>query len=274
MSSFGQQFFQRHGLAMLIGTLVMGLLGVIGVETQWGSNMRPAAVLVVGQAAKGGETSLLPAFALPPIDTGFKETVDRPLFVPSRRPVPVVSGVAPPVMKKGQFRLAGTIMNRELPYAFLVEIATGKGARVAKGAEILSTGISVSEVGAARVVLKQGEETEELSLRTASSPPVPTPLPGVPGVGPTGVPQVPPPVGVVVSVIPTANAVSPVPRGGQPTNVVPPPSAPTVLQPGASALPGFVQGPRTAAPGATPENPIDSDVGSPRRRRAPNVPQQ
>ena len=266
MRSSALHFFRRHGLAVLIGAVVVALFGVLGVETPWGSALRPATVLAVGQVAKGAETSLLPAFGLPAMDTGFTETVDRPLFSASRRPVPVASSGGQPSMKKGQFRLAGTVINRDIPFVFLVEIATGKGMRVAKGADIMSTGISVAEVDAVRVVLKQGEETEELSLRTASSPVAPTPLPGPPGAVPAAAMQRPPPAGVVVGAVPTFNASAPVARGG-------PPVAAIVTQPGSSALPGFVQSPEAGAPNAAPVNPSETATGNQRRRRVQNVPQ-
>ena len=258
-ASFGQMF-QRHGL-------VLGLLCVIGIETQWGSSLRPPLILMSGQAVKGGDTSLLPALVLPAIDAGFKESLDRPLFVPSRRPVPVVIGASQPVMKKGQFRLAGTVINKDLPYAFLVEIATGKGMRVGKGADIMSTGISVAEIDASRVVLKQGDEREELSLRTATSPPPRSAaLSGSPGASPTGATQLPPPAGVVVSGVPTFPA-NPPPARASPSGVPAP-------QVGSSALPGFVQSPETAPPNATPASTVEPAVVTPRRRRFPNVPQQ
>ena len=269
MSTLTQQFLHRHGLASLIGVLVLGLLGIIGVETQWGSSMRPATVLVAGQAAKSGETSLLPEFGLPAIDAGFKASIDRPLFVPTRRPVPVVIGAVQPVMKKGQFRLAGTVINKDLPYVFLVEVATGKGMRVAKGADIMASGISVAEVNAASVVLKQGEETEELSLRTAASPPRPAALPGSPGVAPAGTMQRPPPAGVVVSGVPTSAASPPLAPAGVPLSSVAVGAAATTPQPGMSVLPGFVQS-REAAPAS----PTESTVGTQRRRRSSSVPQQ
>ena len=269
MSKLVPQLLRRHGLALLIGALVLALLGVIGLETRWGSNMRPATVLIAGQGAKSGDTSLLPEFGLPAIDAGFKETVDRPLFVPSRRPVPVVIGAVQPVMKKGQFRLAGTVINKDLPYVFLVEVATGKGIRVAKGADIMTTGISVAEVDGARVVLKQGDETEELSLRTASSPPRPAALPGSPEAAPPGALQRPPPAGVVVSGVPTSPASPPVARAGVPVSSVSVGAPANVPQAGSSVLPGFVQSPE-AAPGS----PTESAVGTQRRRRASSVPQQ
>lgn len=274
MSVTWQQWLQRHGLTAVIGGLVIGLLGVVGFETQWGNSLRPSPVVVVGQAAKGSDTSLLPAFALPAADVAFNQTVERPLFVPTRRPTPIVAGVVQPAMKKGQFKLAGTVLNQDLPFAFLVEVSTGKGMRVAKGAEIISTGISVASIDAMRVVLKQGEETEELTLRTAASPPAPiAPPPGAPVAGVPGAAQRPPPAGVVVGAIPTmpgaaaapAAPVLPIAGGGV---------AATGPRAGSSVMPGWVQPPTDTAQTAAPATPPDATVGTQRRRRFPNVPQQ
>ena len=263
MSTMPQQWLQRHGLSALIGGLAVGLLGVIGYETQWGSSLRPVPAIAVVQAAKGSDTSLLPAFELPPVDVAFKETAEHPLFLPLRRPVPLVTGAAQPLMKKGQFRLAGTVVNQEMPYAFLVEISTGKGLRVARGSEIVSTGISVSVVDAARVVLKQGDETEELSLRTSSSPPAPiVAAPGMPGAQIPGVAQRPPPSGVVVGGIPTMPGVA--------ANVPVPAAAPG---PGMAVPPGFVQAAPGTATNPAQVNPADAAAAQ-RRRRFPTAPQQ
>lgn len=266
-----QRWLQRHGLTTLIGVLVVTLIGVIGVETHWGTSLRPAPVLALGQAAKAGDSSVLPAFSLPPLESGFKESLDRPLFISTRRPVPVTVGAVQPTMKKGQFRLAGTILNNDLPYAFLVEIATGKGMRVARGTEIVSTGISVASIDAVRVVLKQGDETEELTLRTASSPPAPPP--GFLGAVIPGAAQ-PVPLGVVVGGVPAFPGNFPGNRGGIPAPPVAGGVVPTAPQPGSSALPGFVQSPAAPVPNVLPVNPADTAVGTQRRRRFPNVPQQ
>ena len=274
MSVTWQQRLQRYGLTSVIVALVVGLLVVVGFETQWGSSLRPSPVVAVGQAVKGTDTSLLPVFALPAAEVAFNQTVERPLFVPTRRPTPVVAGAVQPMMKKGQFKLAGTVLNQDLPFAFLVEVSTGKGMRVAKGAEIISTGISVASIDAMRVVLKQGDETEELTLRTAASPPAPiAPPPGAPVAGLPGALQRPPPAGVVVSAVPTVPGVAaapiapgaPVTGGG---------IAATGPRPGSSVLPGWVQPPTDAAQTAAPATPADATVGTQRRRRFPNVPQQ
>ena len=261
MNAMPQQWLRRHGLTALIGGLVIGLLGVIGYETRWGSSLRPLPSIAVAQAAKGNDTSLLPAFGLPPVDVAFTQTAERPLFLPLRRPVPLLNGTVQPLMKKGQFRLAGTVVNQEMPYAFLVEISTGKGMRVARGSEIVSTGITVSVVDGVRVVLKQGDETEELSLRTASSPPVHAPA--TPGAPVSGAAQKPPPSGVVVGGIPTAPAVAKV--------TLVPGSAPL---PGMSVMPGWVQSPPGTAATPAQANPADTGVANQRRRRFPTAPQQ
>lgn len=265
-----QRLFQRHGLTILISALVVGSLGVIGYETQWGTNLRPLSASAVGQGAKSGDTSLLPAFGLPTMDSGFRQTLDRPLFLPTRRPVPVVIGATAPSMKKGQFRLAGTVVNQVLPYAFLVEISTGKGTRVAKGADVMSTGITLLAVDAARVVLKQGDETEELTLRTASSPAAP---PGPLGIGQPGAAQPPPPSGVVVSGVPGPPAGFPASQGVATVMSIPGGLGATVPLPGSSALPGFVQSSPGPVPNAAPTNPAENAARNP-RRRSPNVPQQ
>ena len=270
MKSSPHQLLQRHGLTILIGALVVGSLGVIGYETQWGTNLRPLSASAVGQVAKSGDTSLLPAFGLPTMDSGFRQTLDRPLFLPTRRPVPVVIGATAPSMKKGQFRLAGTVVNQILPYAFLVEISTGKGMRVAKGADVLSTGITLLSVDGTRVVLKQGDETEELTLRTASSPAA---APGPLGVVQPGTAQPPPPSGVVVSGVPGPPAVFPASQGVATVTSIPGGLGATAPLPGSSALPGFVQSSPGPVPNAAPTIPAENAARNP-RRRSPNVPQQ
>ncbi len=273
MNSSTQRWFQQNGLTAMIILLALGALAAIGFETRWGTSLRPDPEVLVGKVNKSDDTSLLPAFALPAIDVGFKETLDRPLFLPTRRPFPVVTGAVQPTMKKGQYRLAGTVVNQEVPIAFLVEIATGKSLRVVMGAEIVGSGISVSAIDAARVVLKQGDESEELTLRTAASPPPQALPPGVPGAVAPAPAQRPPPTGVVVSGVPTFNAPGPAPRQIPPPGAVPPVN-PNLVQPGSSALPGFVQSPPEAAPNAAPVAQPEAALGDQRRRRIQNAPKQ
>ena len=43
MSQISQQLRERYGLTALIAVLVIALLGLIGVETQWGQGLGPAS---------------------------------------------------------------------------------------------------------------------------------------------------------------------------------------------------------------------------------------
>ncbi|MEP7154188.1 MAG: hypothetical protein ABI905_00340 [Betaproteobacteria bacterium] len=218
---------------------------------------------VANNSSRAGEiVPTLPPFSLQPLEVAFKETGERPLFTPTRRPQALAAATVP-TMKKGQFKLSGTSVSGELTVAFLVELSSGKTVRVTKGKEI--NGITLDTVEGNRVVLKQGDETEELVLRTAASPPVRTPPPAPPGPVPAFSPvpgqpgmQRPPPVASVV----------PVPPG-----VMPP--APTVPNPGSSQLPGFVMPSAAAgqAPGAAPT--VDpANAAQQRRRRIQAQPQQ
>ncbi len=203
--------------------------------------------------AKVVEAGLLPAFAMAPEVQPAPETVARPLFVPTRRPSPPAASAAVPTMKKGQFVLTGVTVANDAAFAFLKEVATGKTKSVRKGTEV--NGITVDVVEPRRVVLKQGDETENLALNiqvpakmaaaaapTGAVPPAPgAPLMATGGVGlPGGLPQPPmaaPPPGTVPPA-PGAIPGAPLPAPG----TVPPGSAS-----GAPAVPGM---PNVPAPSA------------------------
>lgn len=253
-------FWQRYGLTAMLGLAAVGCMGAIGYETDWGQAFR-APMPTANDAARAPDiVATLPAFEMPALEGGaFKETAERPLFTPSRRPAAANIAANVPVMKKGQFKLSGTSVSNDLTIAFLRETSTGKTVRVTKGKEI--NGMVLDTVEPNRVVLKQGEETEELTLRTASSPPPPPKVaaqapPGVPVTGSGGVQ----PVANV-----TPDAAQPAPR---------PPTNPLVAAPGNSQLPGFVL-PAGSAPTATPAAvpPAESAVAQ-RRRRFQTTPQQ
>lgn len=252
-------FWQRHGLTALLGLAAFGCLAALGVETQWGQALRPA-LPVANAGARGGDmVATLPGFSLPSLDSAFKESGERPLFTPTRRPS-AVNLTSAPVMKKGQFKLSGTSVNNDLTVAFLLETATGKTVRVTKGKEV--NGMTLDAVEANRVVLKQGDETEELVLRTASSPPAPRVVAPPPGTAPAG-----------PGVVPPMTQPQPAPRPALPQNAV----APNVLvpSPGSSQLPGFVM-PPSSAPAAAQTQVAPTDAGNPaqRRRRIPAQQQQ
>ncbi len=255
-------YWQQHGLTSALGLAAFVFLVVVGVETDWGAAVRPPLPTANGGSRPAEIVAALPVFAMPPLETAFKETADRPLFTPTRRPAAVNLAANVPAMKKGQFKLNGTSVSNELALAFLFETATGKTVRITKGKEI--NGMTLDIVEANRIVLKQGDETEELTLRTAASPPKPLVPVLVPGSPPSipGVPPGTPPTGV-------ANVVS-VPPATRPQSAF----NPLVPLPGSSQLPGFVM-PSAVTPQITQAVP-QSEGGDPgqRRRRFQTAPQK
>ncbi|HEX4857706.1 MAG TPA: hypothetical protein VFV17_01730 [Usitatibacteraceae bacterium] len=261
-------WWQEYGLTAMLGTLAAAALVVLGLETDWGRAARPPLPEVRNQS--GAElVPLLPTFKLGVLDTDYRETGERPLFSPSRRPPQANPAAAAPQMKRGQFRLAGTVVNAGLSVAYLVEVNGNKTVRVQKGAEVLGyPGIVVDQVDAAKVVLKQGEETEVLELRTAASPPKPAAPAGVPG-------QPQPPVAPAPVAAAAATTAPPVAQVLPPQRpFMPQPGAPTQPMPGAAVLPGFVAGAPGATPAADAAQPADAANPALRRRRFQNVPPQ
>ena len=150
-------WWQRYGLTAMLGT-ALGAVAVVGLETDWGKQLR--ATGTPERPAAGG-TELAPA--LPCIQIGrcrhgFQESGERPLFTPTRQPPLPVQAAAVQQMKQGQFKLAGTVVNADTSVAYLVEIAGNKTLRVNKGAEVLGqAGLVVDSVEPSRVVLKMGD---------------------------------------------------------------------------------------------------------------------
>ena len=158
---------------------------------------------------------ILPEFSLSDVETGFPELLARPVFSVSRRAFVADAHADAGAMKKGQFVLVGVLISSGLRSALLRDVATGKTETVAQVG--LVRGMTVGQVQPGRVVLRQGDESEELLLnvqtgpkppqrpQSASTPPVV--FPGMAALGPK------PPAS---SAIPTASAVpgspAPAPR--------------------------------------------------------------
>ncbi|MFI4904652.1 MAG: hypothetical protein ACHP91_14725 [Burkholderiales bacterium] len=130
--------------------------------------------------------ALMPEFR---IDGGLaarKETVERMLFNPTRRPAPPVTQTAGGAtsIDKGRYALTGTTFEGNVATAFLKEIRTGKSVTVRKGETI--DGILVADVKADSVRLKLGDQFEDLPLKIAAGPKstvqTVTGIPGAPGV--------------------------------------------------------------------------------------------
>jgi general secretion pathway protein N len=261
-------------LIPVFGSGIAACVVALGVETDWGRALRPEPTLQAMKAAKTIDAALLPQFTLPSLDGGLTESAERPLFMPTRRPVPSASPA--PRMKPGQFLLVGTSRTKEYgDSAMLKEIATNKTFTVKLGSTIQD--MTLESVSADRVVLVLGEEKEELLMKARAQPRpagAPAPQPGMPvqrAPGPTAAAAPMPGSGIFggptpVAATPAAPA-APIPPGA--------PGSPTVF-PGApgSALPN----PGVAAQPVNPAaaNPAGTNTNRPptaeeileRRRRA------
>jgi len=178
----------EHFWPALWAAVVVTLGAVIAAEHFLGS-------VEIGEGprapAKIAEAKLLPAFTLPPEGQSATETVTRPLFVPTRRLSPPAATAAAATMKKGQFVLTGVTVVPEASYVFLKDVASGKTQSVKKGSMV--NGITVETVEPRRVVLRQGDETEDLPLniqvpaRVVAAPSPSGAVPQPPGAAPVPV---------------------------------------------------------------------------------------
>ncbi|MCA2997839.1 MAG: hypothetical protein ING75_04470 [Rhodocyclaceae bacterium] len=278
----------RYVISATLGALLIVSLALIGWETDWGRAIGGTGDYASVNKRASLDTKVLPQFALAPLfpsGSGYRETVERPLFIPTRRPAPV-GNTTQMAMKKGQFRLTGTTVSDQVSVAYLFETSTNKTLRVNRGADV--NGITVESVSANRVVLKQGDETEELFLRTSSSPKPPPPppvaaAPGQPGGQTPG--QVP---GVSGNVLQAGQAPAPMPpqlpsfappgvnvqAGLPPGAAVGAPPIPTGVSAGGPPIPGG-QAPGMNGPTDPAAAPASLDPNNPavRRRRFQNLPQ-
>lgn len=245
---------------LLLAGCVLCLLA-IAVQTDFGREWRRDAPLPAMRPAKAADALMLPEFRLAALEAGFAESAARPLFMPGRRPVPAATSA--PTMKRGQFQLVGTSRTKEFgDSAMLKDVASNKTAVVKVGTTIRD--MTLESVGPDRVVLKLGDETEELVMkaqpRSASPamPAAPRP-PGAPGATPAPGP---------------ANAAAAAPGagifGGQ--TAAPGPQPVTALPPGAQFAPGAPGSP-TVFPGAPGSNvsPASGTSGNTATPRAPTA---
>lgn len=179
----------RFGSAVLWLATLAALLAVIGWETDWGRKVKPETTLPAA-TAQPVAVALLPEYKLNGGPEARRETVERPAFVPTRRPPPPPpEKEAPrPRIQRGQFVLTGTAVVDQQAIAFLREASTGRSRSVRKGDTI--NGLTVAEVAPDRVVLALGDETEPLSLKVAAGPRT-TVQPAVPAVAVPGAAPVP-----------------------------------------------------------------------------------
>ncbi len=151
----------------LVPTLVLGLL--VGWEIDWGRQLVRVPPAAVPLQPKPVAPMLLPDYAIEGGLAANSETVNRTLFIATRRPAPVLAGEGGPhSLKAGQFVLVGTSMNGNQNVAFLKEVAGGKSHAVRQGEKI--NGVLVASVTPDRVKLTVGDDAEELVLKVAPGP--------------------------------------------------------------------------------------------------------
>ncbi len=192
----------RNWLIWATPFAVIALL--IGWETDWGAALTRVPALDANVTPPGVNVALLPEYKVDGGIEGNRETVDRTLFNPTRRPAPPsLQSAAKSSMQKGQFVLTGTLVVDQKATAFLREVNGGRSRSVHKGETI--NGILVADVRTDRVRLTQNDDVEELALKVAGGPrttvqPVTAPPPRQPGQ-----PVVPgQPGGPVGNAVPTA----------------------------------------------------------------------
>ncbi len=163
------------------------VLAILGWETDWGDGVSLPVPGAGAPAPQPVDVVLLPQYS---IDGGLaarKETVDRVLFNPTRRPAPPATQTAAgnSAIPHGKYVLTGTTVAGDVATAMLREVAGGKSHTVRKGDKI--DGVLVADVTPTSVKLTLGGDSEELQLKVALGPATTAPAP-VAGVAIPGVP--------------------------------------------------------------------------------------
>lgn len=236
-------WLQRNPLIAALALLAVGLAVVLALEVTLVEREPSLAPAKRGMAT---EARLLPPVAAVTPEQAYAETTTRPLFVPTRRPAPVLAAAAPPAFQRGQFTLQGVIVAGGSRTAMLREKSSGRIHRAEAGGEI--NGVKVIQIDPQVVTLGVGDEREVVPLvvqrpGTGTAAAVPPPATAMQG-----------PFGPPASAFPARppNQPQPVPPpGAQPLTAGGPafPTASGGQVPGAAAPPG------TAQPATAPMSP-------------------
>ncbi|HJU22508.1 MAG TPA: hypothetical protein VJ891_08365 [Casimicrobiaceae bacterium] len=159
----------RNAIAWCIPFAIVAV--AIGYETRWGRDVDPDPAPAKAAAAQPVTVALLPEYRIEGGVEARKETVERELFNPTRRPAPpatqTAGGPSGP-MPKGLYTLTGTTVVGNMATAFLREIKGGKSHTVRQGDTL--DGTLISEVKPDHVRLSKNGDVEELQLKIASGP--------------------------------------------------------------------------------------------------------
>jgi hypothetical protein len=157
----------RAWLTWALPFVVIALL--VGWETDWGHALKRVPAVDGKVAAQPVPVALLPEYRIEGGVDSRRETIERTLFNPTRRPAPPqASSAAKSAVQTGQFVLTGTTVVDKKATAFLREVNGGRSRRVQQGETI--NGLLVAEVRADRVRLTAGDAVEELTLKVAAGP--------------------------------------------------------------------------------------------------------
>lgn len=149
-------------------TACCSLALLIGQQLNWGNIQPHVSFQLDSSTSKPAFPPVSPPFRLGPPDH-YIDAIERPLFVVTRRPPPPgEGGGALGQMKKGQYRLAGVVIDNNKKVAFLAEIASGKTRAVTERETI--DGIRVEQIQSQRVLLVQGGDSEDLVLKIQAPP--------------------------------------------------------------------------------------------------------
>lgn len=154
------------------------LLGFIGYTVDWGRRLHALSPPIEFEAAK----YVSPEISIPnkpePSER-YLESVERPLFVFTRRPPPPPPPPVPPsTMRKGQFKLSGVSIVGGQKLVFLIENST-KRTRVVREGEKINE-MTVEKVEPGGITLVQGNDQETLGLAVALSTKLPAGGPPAP----------------------------------------------------------------------------------------------
>lgn len=147
------------------------VVAILGYETGWGDRVRLPVPVPAAPKAKPVDVALLPEYRIAGGLEARRETVERALFNPTRRPAPAATqapGGGTAKLDRGQYVLTGTTIDAGASAAVLKEVKTGKSHVVRQGEKIGD--LTVAEVAPDKVRLKLGSQVEELDLKIAAGP--------------------------------------------------------------------------------------------------------
>jgi len=161
------------------------VVAALAYETDWGRAITHDTPPPAASSPQPVAIALLPEYRIDGGTEARRQTVERVLFNPTRRPAPATQGPGgKSALQRGLYTLTGTTVVGNVATAFLREVNGGKSHSVRQGDKL--NDVLVAEVKPDHVRLKQGDDVEDLQLKIAAGPKTTVqvavaPLPGAPG---------------------------------------------------------------------------------------------